>query len=63
MKFDWVEDVVNQCRREKVPVFVKQMGKVLGKSLGMQGKGGDFERFPESVMVREFPAGRGLLGL
>lgn len=55
-KLEWIESIVHQCRSAGVPVFVKQMGSILGRKLGMRGKGNDFEKFPESVRVREYPS-------
>lgn len=57
----WAEDIIGQCRRSSVPVFMKQMGsntrfgsdpiKVAWKSR----KGGDPAEWPERMRVREMP--------
>lgn len=54
-------DLVNQCDVQGTKVFVKQLGGVLGKQLGMikngmpDLKGGDFSKFPRILKRREFP--------
>lgn len=63
----WIEDIVTQCRKAKVPVFVKQLGS---NAIGCDpdgdmewptedAKGGDMSEWPESLRVREFPVGNG----
>lgn len=55
-ELSWIESVVNKCKNEKVPVFVKQMGTHLSKELGMTDRhGGNINEFPEHLQVREFP--------
>lgn len=58
-ELSWVEEIVNQCRAFKVPVFVKQMGARCvadGQLLRlMDRKGGDESEWPEWLRVREFP--------
>lgn len=56
MDLDWAVDIVSQCREAGVPVFVKQLGTVAAKRLGMKSyRGGDIEEFPPELRVREFP--------
>jgi protein gp37 len=55
MELSWAASLVSQCEASHVPVFVKQLGSVLGKELGAGSKGGDFEVFPGDLKVREFP--------
>jgi hypothetical protein len=38
-----------------VPVFVKQLGAILGRALEAGPKGGDWDKFPAGLKVREFP--------
>jgi protein gp37 len=52
-KLEWIENIVTQCQTNKVPVFVKQLGTVLGKKLGVDHK--DISQFPKSLQVREYP--------
>lgn len=50
MEREWAQDIVEQCRHWGVPVFVKQLGTVLG------GKNHhDIETFPAGLQVREYP--------
>jgi protein gp37 len=56
MDLAWARSVVAQCQEAEVPVFVKQLGSVLGKELAAGPKGGDWSAWPEDLRVREFPA-------
>ncbi len=49
MELKWARDVVEQCRRARVPVFVKQLSETRGQ------KYKDFEGFPVDLQVREYP--------
>ena len=61
----WVRDVVRQCRRAKVPVFVKQLGaNVEAEHVDHSGpcpaclsdrKGADPFEWPKDLRVREWP--------
>jgi protein gp37 len=47
-KIEWVRDIVNQCKKAGVPVFVKQ--------LDLDGKlSKDPEEWPEDLRIQEFP--------
>lgn len=50
MEQAWAEDLVAQCRAAQVPVFVKQLGTVLG---GKTHK--DISTFPPALQVRDWP--------
>lgn len=50
MGIQWARSIVQQCQRSGVPVFVKQLGSVIGP-----GKGSNFEFWPEDLRIREFP--------
>jgi protein gp37 len=60
-----IRRLVEQCRAGKVPVFVKQLGRVaidtdwhgLAPLSLRDPKGGDLSEFPEDLRVREFPGG------
>ena len=62
---EWVRSIVAQCRAAKVPVFVKQLGRVPtsgGKRLRIYGekgrpdlKGKTITAWPEDLRVREMP--------
>jgi protein gp37 len=55
-KLEWIETIVDCCKRNHIPVFVKQMGTYLAKRLDMKDKhGGNIDEFPEHLKIREFP--------
>ncbi|MFB3041776.1 MAG: DUF5131 family protein [Candidatus Poribacteria bacterium] len=55
-ELQWIADIVSQCRRQGVPVFVKQLGTYLAKQLGLRDrKGGNINEFPERMRIQEFP--------
>lgn len=55
-ELEWIEAIVNQCKEENIPVFVKQMGTYLSKKLGMSDRhGGNIEEFPKHLQLRQFP--------
>jgi protein gp37 len=52
----WIESIIEQCRKAKAPVFVKQMGTHLAKEMGLKDRhGGDIDEWPEHLRIREFP--------
>ena len=55
MKLDWARDLVEQCRAQDVPVFVKQLGTVWARKNGHSGKGGDPAKWPKDLRVRQQP--------
>lgn len=61
MKIEWVEDIINQCEKANVPVFVKQLGTKLSKELKLKHyMGGDMDEWPDSLShfkIRQFPKG------
>jgi protein gp37 len=52
---DWLRAIRDRCACDSVPLFVKQLGSVLGKQLGAGSKGGSIDAFPEDLRVRQFP--------
>lgn len=55
-KIEWIEQIIDDCKTAKIPVFVKQLGTYLAKKMGMKDKkGGDISEWPEHLQVREFP--------
>lgn len=55
-ELEWIEKIVEDCQRNSIPVFVKQMGTHLSKELKMKDRhGGDINEFPEHLRVRQFP--------
>lgn len=51
----WVRDLVEECQRWGVPVFVKQLGAKPTQPLQSR-KGNDPSEWPEDLRVREMPA-------
>ncbi len=59
-ELEWIEEIIWAFKNYAVPkkIFVKQLGTYLAKKLKLKDRnGGDFEEFPESVKIREFPIG------
>jgi protein gp37 len=55
-KIEWIEKVIEQCRRSHIPVFVKQLGTHLAKQLKLSDRhGGNIDEWPEHLRIREFP--------
>jgi protein gp37 len=55
-KIEWIENIVEQCKKYDIPVFVKQMGTYLSKQMIMSDRhGGNINEFPEHLRLREFP--------
>lgn len=58
MNLDWVEDIVDICDDQCIPVFVKQLGKVASKKFGISGKGEDMSLWPKKtfrIQKQEIP--------
>jgi len=51
----WLRSITAQCQDTGIPVFVKQLGSVLGRQLGAGPKGGDITAWPADLRIREFP--------
>ena len=54
-EIDWLRSLRDQCIDAGVPVFIKQLGSVLGHRLDAGSKGGDWSAWPEDLRIREFP--------
>jgi protein gp37 len=55
-ELDWIEDILNQCKRYNVPAFTKQLGTYQQKKLNMSDKhGGIISEFPPQLQVRQYP--------
>lgn len=58
-KIEWIESIVEQCRIVGTPVFVKQLGTHLSKSMGLKDRhGGDITEWPKNLRIRQFPKPR-----
>jgi len=55
-EIEWIEHIIQQCKENEVPVFVKQLGTQLRKQLGLKNRHGkDINEFPQHLRIREFP--------
>lgn len=55
-KIKWIESIIEECRQNGVPVFVKQLGTYLAKTLKLRDRhGGDINEWPEHLRVRQMP--------
>lgn len=55
-RMEWFRSLRDQCRRARVPFFMKQLGKLAGKERGCKDShGGDFAEFPADLQIREIP--------
>ena len=55
-ELEWLRSLRDQCVDAGVPVFIKQLGAVLGRELSAGSKGNHWDAFPEDLRIREFPA-------
>lgn len=57
MNPQWALELVDACERAGVACFVKQLGSVLARELGLPAKGGgeDVSVFPAGLRVRQMP--------
>ena len=52
----WIEKIVNDCKQNNIPVFVKQLGTYLANKFEFKDRhGGNINEFPANLQVREFP--------
>lgn len=52
----WIEQILEQCQNNNIPVFIKQLGTHLAKELKLSDRhGGDILEFPSSLQIRQFP--------
>lgn len=57
-KLSWIYNLVIECNEKGIPIFVKQLGTDLAKTLQLKdSKGGDISEFPFAVQVRQWPRG------
>jgi hypothetical protein len=58
MALEWVRSMLAQCQQPGIRMvpFIKQLGSVAGRELGTGSKGGDWDRWPEDLKFRGFPA-------
>lgn len=54
----WAREIVVQAKEQGTAVFVKQLGSVLARELGIGKKGGALEKWPKEFLdlaIREYP--------
>lgn len=57
-RLEWIEGIVQQCKRAKTPVFVKQLGTHLADKMELGDRhGGNFDEMPFIVRYRQMPNG------
>ncbi len=55
-KIEWIEKIIDDCRRAGTAVFVKQLGTHLAKKMNLKSRhGGDIDEWPSHLQIREFP--------
>lgn len=64
---EWGLSIIEQCKNNKIPVFMKQLGSQVWKSTDIyppfeklfltDSKGGDWSEWSEDLQIREFPEG------
>lgn len=55
-QIEWIQDIIIECRIQKVRVFVKQLGTHLSDELDLNDRhGGDMEEWPDYLQIREMP--------
>jgi len=55
-EIEWMQKLVEGAMKNYVPCFVKQLGTHQSKRLKLNDRhGGDFDEFPMSLQIREFP--------
>ncbi len=58
MELAWARSLIRQCQEAGAAVFMKQLGSVAAADLNPyapRSKGGDWDRWPDDLRVREFP--------
>lgn len=58
MSLEWARDLRDQCRALGIAFWFKQLGSVLARELGAEGKGEALEDIPEDLRIRELPEAR-----
>ncbi|HEY3787276.1 MAG TPA: phage Gp37/Gp68 family protein [Urbifossiella sp.] len=56
MEIAWVREIVLACETQNVPLFFKQTGERLARTLKLKSrKGGEASELPQEMRVRQFP--------
>jgi protein gp37 len=51
----WAAEIIEQARAAGIAPFVKQLGTIAARAMGLRGKADDPAAWPESLRVQEFP--------
>jgi protein gp37 len=55
-ELEWIEKIIEDCQRNNIPVFVKQLGTHLAKKMKLSDRhGGNIDEFPSHLQIRQFP--------
>ncbi len=55
-EIEWIEQIIEDCKRTNTAVFVKQLGTHLSKKLKLKDRhGGNVDEWDEKLKIREFP--------
>jgi protein gp37 len=57
----WAAEIIEQAREAGIAPFVKQLGTVAARAMGLRGKADEPAAWPAALRVQEFPLARRLL--
>lgn len=57
----WAASLIGQARAAGIAPFVKQMGTIAARAMGLRGKGDEPSAWPDELRVQEFPLPRRVL--
>lgn len=58
LELSWIRDLIEECKGQEIPVFVKQLGtRWERENEGTSGKGEETEGWPEELKLRQYPEG------
>lgn len=53
---EWIESIIGQCQLSGIPVFVKQLGTHLAKTMKLKSRtGAVMNEWPSNIQIRQFP--------
>lgn len=56
-RIEWIRKIIDKCQDANVPVFAKQLGDNVVGTQRYGAKGGDWDRWPEDLRIRQVPGG------
>lgn len=58
LELSWIRDLIEECKGQEIPVFVKQLGtRWERENEDTSGKGEETEGWPEELKLRQYPEG------